>query len=324
MPFRFTQKTKCVFYALLVSSTLGTLAHGQGYADSRGYADGQPYADNRGLNRIESRSSRHSGMVDQLSRGESTVSIRRPVLSGDIGTVERDTRSVIPESPLRPSAGGEPVVALRPQPMSVRQANFESSDQLGGLYSDEQAQLQSRQQLDRLNAQEHYQSFIEREQAAAPSEKADATEMLSRIGINLVFVLALAVGGILFVRQLQKGKQGSKATTPTDLAGLKIDQVLQVTRGVSLYLVDSMASKILVAVDGGGIKSVSVLPSRFEDELDDPEAFSRPKEPDALAARAGGTNATRQASRRSVNKTSSSEIDENLIRLLLSKSKEAA
>ncbi|QDV81558.1 hypothetical protein [Planctomycetes bacterium TBK1r] len=310
MPFRFTQKSMCVFYALLISSSLATVAHGQRYAEP------------------ESRSSRQlGGMVDQLSRGESTVSIRRGVLSGDIGSVDRDGRSDIPVSPLRPSGnrldgGAEQVVALRPQPMSVRQASFESNDHLNDLYSGQQHELQSRQSLDRLNAQDHYQSFIERENAAPEAEQADATEMISRIGINLVFVLALAVGGILFVRQIQKGKQGGRQDTPADLAGLKIDQVLQVTRGVSLYLVDSMASKILVAVDGGGIKSVSVLPSRFEDALEEPEAFGRQKESEA--ARAGGNVASRQASRRSVNKTSSSEIDENLIRLLLTKSKEAA
>ena len=133
---------------------------------------------------------------------------------------------------------------------------------------------------------------------------------------------AMAFAAILFVRQIQKGKANAKQELPAGLSGLKIDQTLQVTRGVSLYLVDSMASKILVAVDSGGIKSVNVLPSRFEDELEEPEAFSRQR--DSEPTRSAATPAGRQASRRSLNKTSTSDIDENLIKLLLTKSREAS
>ncbi|MCA9138793.1 MAG: hypothetical protein KDB00_18605 [Planctomycetales bacterium] len=213
-------------------------------------------------------------------------------------------------------------IALRPEPMSVRQASYEPVEQRRSFINSERQQAQSRQDLNRINAQEHLQSFIQRENAEPATDKASATDMITRIGVNLVLVLALAVGGILLIKQIQKGRTGVGGSAPADLAGLKIDQVLQVTRGVSLYLVDSMASKILVAVDGGGIKSVNVLPARFEDELDEPEAFSRKRE--AVTGRTMEDGPGRQSSRRRINKTSSSDIDDNLIKMLLSKSKEAA
>jgi flagellar biogenesis protein FliO len=178
--------------------------------------------------------------------------------------------------------------------------------------------------------------------------------MITRIGVNLMFVLALAVGGILTFKFMQKGKWSAKSEPPSDLAGLKIDQVLSVTRGVSLYLVDGLSAKILVAVDAGGIKSVNLMPAHFEDALDDPEAFSRARpeaservneraservneravgrasqqadrQPDSRGSqRRGERGGEPSGSKRRLDQSSSSEIDENLIKLLLSKSKEAA
>ena len=227
---------------------------------------------------------------------------------------------------------GDSVMTLRPQAMSVRQASFESNEPLGEFHDGARTQNRSRQELDRLNAEEHRQSFIVRENAAPQESQVEATEMITRVGINLAFVLALAIGGILMLKQFQKGRVATKRGAPSELSGLKIDQVLQVTRGVSLYLVDSMASKILVAVDAGGIKSVNVLPSRFEDQLDDVEEFSSRRESQAARGGLGDSvrqessrqESSRQGSRRGINKTSSSDIDENLIKLLLTKSRDTA
>ena len=221
---------------------------------------------------------------------------------------------------LRPHSASQ-AVTLRPQPMSVQRASFESAER-DFLAQEEALTAGKRHALDRLNAENHYQSFIERESKQPEGKKENATELISKIGINLLFVLSLAIGGILLFKQIHKSRAGAVGQDADGLAGLKIDQVLQVTRGVSLYLVDGNANKILVAVDGGGIKSVNLLPGRFEDALDDPQAFSR----QAVDAPQRGTlaEAERRRGKSKVDKMSTSEIDDNLIKLLLSKSKKAA
>lgn len=292
MPSRSTKKMRCVFYALAFGFCCQSIVVAQ---------------DNyqRGATRQS-----FSGIVDRLAQ--------QPSASASEGTYgSHSDRGA--SSPLR--VAQDDVVALRPQPMSVRQTSFESVSTDRSIAP--RGDHPSRRALDRLNAEEHLQSFIDREATAAPAEdKINPADMISRIGVNLMFVLALAVGGILLFKQIQKGKLGGAPETPASFHGLKIDQVLQVSRGVSLYLIDSAASKVLVAVDGGGIKSVNVLPPRFDEGLDSPETFAaaiqaQPSEPTPQK------EATR-ASRRRVDETSSSEIDQNLIKLLLSKSKQAA
>lgn len=304
MPLSLSSKSMCVLYALLFSLTLSQAAVAQGYNEA-------PYRSHQ----------QSGGLVDRLSSGQIAKRSVREEYSGAYQSSLRPERSNVLDNPFG-SQQVERAIALRPEPMSVRQASYEPVEQESGFIAAERNQAQSRQDLNRLNAQEHLQSFIERENTEPVQAKANATDMITRIGVNLVFVLALAVGGILLVKQIQKGRVGGVSGPPADLAGLKIDQVLQVTRGVSLYLVDSTASKILVAVDGGGIKSVNVLPGRFEDELDEPEAFSRNRE--SVTDRNADDAVGRQSSRRRVNKASTSDIDDNLIKLLLSKSKEAA
>lgn len=304
MPLSLSSKSMCVLYALLFSLSLSQLAVAQSYNEA-------PYRSHQ----------QAGGLVDRLSSGESENQPLRGDYSGSYRSSLRPERPQPLDNPYD-SQQVDRAIALRPEPMSVRQASYEPVEQGAGFISAERNQAQSRQDLSRLNTQEHLQSFIDRESSEPAQAKASATDMITRIGVNLVFVLALAVGGILLVKMIQKGRVGGSSSPPADLAGLKIDQVLQVTRGVSLYLVDSMASKILVAVDGGGIKSVNVLPARFEDELDEPEAFSRKRE--SVTARNVDDGPGRQSSRRRVNKTSTSDIDDNLIKLLLSKSKEAA
>ncbi len=263
------------------------------------------------------------GIVERWSRdGSAAESTPLPTgLRSPENQTGFDNRQAYPGQRLR--VAEDDVVALRPQPMSVRQTGYESAP--AGDRFPPPGDGGSRETVDRLHAQEHLQSFIERESAATPAgDKIDASEMISRIGVNLMFVLALAVGGILLFKQLQKGKTAAAAETPAGLNGLKIDQVLQVSRGVSLYLVDSAASKVLVAVDGGGIKSVNVLPPRFADTLDQPETLAAGGEAEPEPEPAAAAKETRRAGRRRLDETSSSEIDQNLIKLLLSQSKQAA
>ncbi len=179
-------------------------------------------------------------------------------------------------------------------------------------------------------------SFLEREQSQVDPVVADSRDTISRIGVNLVFVLAIAIGGILLVKQFYRGNQTIAANTPTSLQGLKISQVLRISRHVQLYLVDGATSKVLVAVDAGGIKSVNVLPGHFEDSLDDPAAFSLEdslavyREPEPAPEPVKLSRAAARAAREPVSshvapghridQESSPELDEKLIKMLLSKS----
>jgi flagellar biogenesis protein FliO len=312
MPSRSIRKSKCVFYALVLGVCCQSIAATQQANAQQGYT--------------ESGRQSFSGIVERLSQDATSAPARqlrggtRPVEPADV-----DGGRPFPSQRLR--VAEDDVVALRPQPMSVRQTSYESAPaepraEPRFAVSDDGG---SREALDRLNAQEHLQSFIERESAAPPGgDKIDPAEMVSRIGVNLLFVLALAVGGILLFKQLQKSKGSGSPETPAGLNGLKIDQVLQVSRGVSLYLVDSAASKVLVAVDGGGIKSVNVLPPRFADTLDQPDAFAAAADAEPEAEQPAPSREARRVGRHRVDETSSSEIDQNLIKLLLSKSKQAA
>jgi flagellar biogenesis protein FliO len=319
MPSNTIAKTTCVLCALLFSISYFSYSSAQSQIELRD---------------IESRQDErvpYGGFVDRLSRGGSETRASEAPFVQRASHPYRDNAAEFVESPPR-IASGETAVTLRPQAMSVRpsvrQASFEPIDR-GGENLDP-LRADARHSLDRMNAEEHLQSFIDRENADAPEKSANASDMVTRIGVNLVFVLALAVGGILLVKHFQKGKLVAGGATPEGLAGLKIDQVLQVTRGVSLYLVDGMSSKVLVAVDSGGIKSVNVLPGRFEDALDEPEAFSQSRESQSVESRPAVSpsvsqrRSQRRSSRRSINETSTSEIDENLIKLLLNKAKEAA
>ena len=311
MPSKTILKMTCVFYALLWSLT--------------------NYSDSCAQDRIELRDieSRHDerepvgGFVERLSRGAPDTMRDESRYAPRISQSYREGVTGFNENAPRISEA-DAAVTLRPQAMSVRpsirQASFEPAERAEESY--EPLRAESRQSIDRINAEDHLQSFIERENAGTPQESVNASDMVTKIGVNLVFVLALAVGCVLLIKHFQKGKLAAGNVTPEGLTGLKIDQVLQVTRGVSLYLVDGMSSKVLVAVDSGGIKSVNVLPTRFEDELEQPEAFSRSRETEPVESRP--VMSQRRSSRRSVNEASTSEIDENLIKLLLTKAREAA
>ncbi|WP_149499306.1 hypothetical protein [Roseiconus lacunae] len=251
-------------------------------------------------------------------------------------------RVVDSESPRRSQrdSGGlfasdhESAVTLRPQPMTVRRASYEdvSSDSIGSTA------VQSRQNLNARNAQSHYESFIDRENAESEPSKSNAkvSDMVTKIAINLCFVLALAVAGLLAYRMIQNGKYSASRVRPSEQSKLKIHQVLEVSRGVNLYLVDGMSSRVLVAVDPTGIKSVNVLPGRFEDALDDAdvdlhtfaaeqsvaEALAEPDEPPTIKLSRAERRKQKQTS--TVDQTSTKEIDENLIRMLLAKGNKAA
>ncbi len=116
-------------------------------------------------------------------------------------------------------------------------------------------------------------SFIDREKASGPTNRESAQALITKISINLGFVLALAVGFVLFARQWQKSK-----TTPqpsSDPAGdtLCIRQSLTLAAGASLHVVEGFQHKFLVAIDAAGIKSVKVLNPSFAETLEESETM---------------------------------------------------
>ncbi|MEM6468473.1 MAG: hypothetical protein AAF802_02805 [Planctomycetota bacterium] len=289
MPTRKNTKSLCVIYALafLSMSALGTQRKCVAQQGGRQSFD---------------------GIVEQLSNGGESYSHAN-------------------ES-YRPSVGSA-AVPIRPQGMSVRPATFETPlrpmREMGRFTSGQELQNELRRDLEKQNTQQHMQSFIEREKETPVEKSTSATELISKLGMNLVFVLAIAIAAILAIRSFQKGKLNAKAEAPDGIAGLKIDQVLQVARGVSLYLIDGPQSKVLVALDASGIKSVHLMPGDFADGLDDPEAFVGQIDPITKPSRETTSESrSRRNKRQQVDTKSTSEIDENLIRLLLNQSKKAA
>ena len=215
-----------------------------------------------------------------------------------------------------------------------------------------------------LGAEAKNESFLDREKATGNGDADKNFQLISRLGLNLAIVLGLALAAILAIKLFMKSG-GSRTSRDAAFNGLKIDQVLQVAKGASLYLVDGAENKMLVAVDSGGIKSVNVLPNHDNESLeeDEHERFEEDDQheshtqdfhaalnqeqnrhqqysdlrqlqqnqerttPNRTAAASDPVREqTPRAQRRAqqVNQQSDSQIDENLIRMLLSKSRQTA
>ena len=154
------------------------------------------------------------------------------------------------------------------------------------------------------------QSFIQREQTNRPQAQANGPELIRRLGINLIFVLACAAGVLLVIKQWQSNRQNSPANAAGKEGAIVINQVQKLAHGASLQVVEVVGNQFLVAMDATGIRSVKPLVQGFDQTLDRASNFEHeqrlaPSEP-------------------VVHDESTAEIDENLIRLLLSSSKRAA
>jgi flagellar biogenesis protein FliO len=160
-------------------------------------------------------------------------------------------------------------------------------------------------------------SFIERERAGqASTEQVNSSStqaLITRLAVNLAFVLAVVIGGILCWNRWQRPKVSTKSATGRSRDVLKICQVLSLGGQASLHMIRGHQHWILVAKDGGGIKSVQLI-SAFDEALDQevrrggPQLHTFDEPPDEEDDRA----------------TDSAEIDEKLIRLLLRGSQKAA
>ena len=143
-------------------------------------------------------------------------------------------------------------------------------------------------------------SFIEREKANPSSSKQNLGQLISKIGMNLAFVLALAIGFVLLAKQWMK----PKSTSSVDVTGsdsLRVKETLVLDAKTTLRLVQWRTNRILVACDANGIRSVNVLNPMFDQTLDE---LSKDLEEEELVEPKQETE-------------SRNGIDENMLRVLL-------
>ncbi|MEL6108263.1 MAG: hypothetical protein AAFU85_19730 [Planctomycetota bacterium] len=177
-------------------------------------------------------------------------------------------------------------------------------------------------------------SFIDRERSTESGSRETAHELITRVGINLGFVLALAVGGVLIYKQMQQKKSLTKGDHGQEL---RVCQTLALTTGASIYVVEGFGNKYLVAIDGGGIKSVEVLTTSFKQTLDESESYDDLEMEQAIASFSRGKRAREESPRsrrsrlreqqeqqRREREEPTSELDAKLINLLLQRTKQAA
>lgn len=154
------------------------------------------------------------------------------------------------------------------------------------------------------------ESFIEREQAEKKPKSENLGQMISKVGMNLAFVLAVAVGFILIAKnwirpRLSSSKGGG------EMASLQVKEVLSLDSKSTLRLVHWQNSRILVATDAQGIKSVNVLNPTFDQTMDELPPEPAPEQMKKVEV----GNRTQPETGAQVQKGNG--IDERLLRLLL-------
>jgi flagellar biogenesis protein FliO len=168
-------------------------------------------------------------------------------------------------------------------------------------------------------------SFIDRESAESVSPdagEANGTAVLvKRISINLMFVLAIAFGVLLLIRQWQKGRSVRPSKDQRAQDALNVCQIIPLANGASLHVVQGTENKFVVAIDGGGIKSVNVLSASFEDTMTQVETReqrrqSRQSKPQLAQHTASPSLGAVEQNEFDPNEDTT-EIDEKLIKLLL-------
>ena len=164
------------------------------------------------------------------------------------------------------------------------------------------------------NSEQSEPSFIEKEATNPESQRENTAALIRKISINLMFVLAIAFGFLLLVKHWQKGKFSRKPKADSHNQSLNVSQVLPLTNGASLHVVQGNSNRFLVAIDSSGIKSVKVLTSSFDDTMQQVENRQHRRE----------SASRRQTYERIEPSDVSSEIDEKLIKMLLQNAPAAA
>ena len=104
-------------------------------------------------------------------------------------------------------------------------------------------------------------------------------DIVSKISINLVFVLCFALGMLLLAKKFLKPSSATNSSSTTDQANtLQIRQTLKIDNKNSIRIVQWRTNRFLVACDQTGIQSVHPLNSSFGqtlDEMDDQKLDAR-------------------------------------------------
>lgn len=179
-------------------------------------------------------------------------------------------------------------------------------------------------------------NFIERESKTASNPDSAKTEqnfgqLISKLGMNLAFVLFLAIGGVLVAKHWVKPQSVRRSTSQgseTNSNSMEVLETLRVDAKTTLHLVSCGVSKVLVATDSVGLKSVNLLSPTFDRAmLDQSQAFAgtAEHEPERAPKRSDRLKAYEPPAKNyepyESKKENSDGMDEKLIRMLLENSK---
>ena len=292
---------------ILVASSATLFAEPPGYDSPRSSPPQAGYI-HQLMNQSNAKQRNAESSSRRIRDAEINNEMRSPINSADENRILRE--GSLREGPLR-----ERMLRDRTSPMidhavfnpsldsgdtSHRQTDQTFNNQLAGHQVTKNQQASFHDEL----------SFIEREKQAEPQQQDSTRDMITRLGVNLAFVLAIAIGFIFLVRHWQNTKGGPSHSSPEN--AIRTRHVLRLTNSVSLYVVDVSGSHFLVAIDTGGIKSVKPLVGDFA------ETYGRSSQSLDLAQ----PKIHRQEP--IIHDESTAEIDEKLIRLLLEKNNKQA
>lgn len=173
--------------------------------------------------------------------------------------------------------------------------------------------------------QDEQLNFVERDRVAnvqpkskrSPTKKQHFGQLMAKLGMNLAFVLAIAIGFILLAKNWMK--PGVKTKSGSDSSeSIQVIENVKLDAKTTLSVVQWQSQKILVANDAQGVKSMVVLNPAFDQTLDqfsaEPETESPP--PTRHTRQQSRTNQV-AAYRNESAKTKDNGVDERLIKMLL-------
>ena len=91
-------------------------------------------------------------------------------------------------------------------------------------------------------------------------------DLITKLSLNLIFVLSFAVGVILLAKKWVK-KDANHETERVKSDSLNVIQTLRVDQKISLRLVQWRTNRFLIACDQNGIQSVNALNASFDQTL---------------------------------------------------------
>lgn len=113
-------------------------------------------------------------------------------------------------------------------------------------------------------------------------EPPDTTGMLLRLGFGTVVTIGLCVGTMIFGRRwMQRLPAGGGARK------LQVEESVTLGNRAVLYLVKIGETHLVAGTDAGGLKSLLVLPTAFQEVLDqqmEPAQATRPAEAEGQTA----------------------------------------